>query len=98
MPLGENEHDDPTLPGELCYRDNAGAVCRCWNWRDGARTALTDTSKNAFLVIECVEPERIEDCQAAIDELADLVERYLGATITVKQLITSESRSAVISA
>lgn len=47
---------------------------------------------------ECVEPERIEDCQAAIDELADLVEQYLGATITVKQLITSESRSAVISA
>lgn len=98
LPLGENEHDDPTLPGELCYRDNAGAVCRCWNWRDGARTALTDTSKNAFLVIECVEPDRIEDCQAAINELADFVERYLGATITVKQLITSESRSAVISA
>lgn len=98
LPLGENAHDDPTLPGELCYRDNAGAVCRCWNWRDGARTALTDTSKNAFLIIECVEPERIEDCQAAIDELADLVERYLGATIAVKQLITSESRSAVISA
>ena len=69
LPLGENEHDDPTLPGELCYRDDAGAVCRCWNWRDGVRTALTDDSKNAFLIIECVEPERVEDCQAAIDEL-----------------------------
>lgn len=98
LPLGENESDDPTLPGELCYRDDAGAVCRCWNWRDGVRTALTDTSKNAFLIIECVEPERVEDCQAAIDELASLVERYLGATITVKELITSDARSAVISA
>lgn len=98
LPLGENEHDDPTLPGELCYRDDAGAVCRCWNWRDGVRTALTDTSRNAFLIIECVEPERVGDCQAAIDELASLVERYLGATITVKELITSDSRSAVISA
>lgn len=98
LPLGENEHDDPTLPGELCYRDDAGAVCRCWNWRDGVRTALTDTSRNAFLIIECVEPERVEDCQAAIDELASLVERYLGATITVKELITSDVRSAVISA
>ena len=98
LPLGENEHDDPTLPGELCYRDDAGAVCRCWNWRDGVRTALTDTSKNAFLIIECVEPERVEDCQAAIDELASLVERYLGATITVKELITFDARSAVISA
>ena len=40
----------------------------------------------------------MEDCQAAIDELASLVERYLGATITVKELITFDARSAVISA
>ena len=33
LPLGE-ETDDPTLPGELAYIDDAGAVCRCWNWRD----------------------------------------------------------------
>ena len=66
--------------------------------RDGVRTALTDDSKNAFLIIECVEPERVEDCQAAIDELAELVERYLGATIKTKELITSEHREAVIAA
>ena len=79
-PLGEEE-DDPTLPGELSYHDDAGAVCRCWNWRDGQRTALTDDSQNAFLIIECVDPERKEDLQAAISEFAQLMERYLGATI-----------------
>ena len=42
-PLGE-ETDDLTLPGELAYIDDAGAVCRCWNWRDGVRTALSDDS------------------------------------------------------
>ncbi|OUP08441.1 B3/4 domain-containing protein [Collinsella sp. An2] len=96
LPLGEQETDDPTLPGELCYRDDAGAVCRCWNWRDGVRTALTDDSRNAFLAIECVEPERVGDCQAAIDELAELVERYLGASIAVKQLVTSDNREIEI--
>ena len=96
LPLGDNESDDPTLPGELCYRDDAGAVCRCWNWRDGVRTALTDDSKNAFLIIECVEPERAADCEAAINKLAELVERYLGATIRTKALITSEQRSVAI--
>ena len=45
-------------PGELAYIDDAGAVCRCWNWRDGVRTALSDDSADAFLAIECVEPER----------------------------------------
>ena len=60
------------LPGELCYCDDAGAVCRCWNWRDGVRTALAADSKNAFLIIECVEPERVEDCRAQSMSLRSL--------------------------
>ena len=62
-----------------------------WNWRDGVRTALSDDSADAFLAIECVEPERMEDCQAAIDRLADLLERYLGATVVVKTLVTRDN-------
>lgn len=96
LPLGEGGHDDPTLPGEVCYRDDAGAVCRCLNWRDGVRTALADDSRNAFLAIECVEPERIADCQAAIDELSELTERYLGATTRVKALVTAEHPEVAI--
>ncbi|MCF2621986.1 B3/B4 domain-containing protein [Collinsella tanakaei] len=96
LPLGSDESEDSTLPGELCYLDDAGAVCRCWNWRDGVRTALRDDSRNAFLIIECVEPERIEQCVEAIDELAELVERYLGATIEAKQLLCGPVREVVI--
>lgn len=29
VPLGEDGAEDPTLPGELCYLDDEGAVCRC---------------------------------------------------------------------
>ncbi len=96
LPLGSDGSEDPTLPGELCYLDDAGAVCRCWNWRDGVRTALRDDSRNAFLIIECVEPERVEQCAQAIDELAELVERYLGATIEAKQLLCGQVREVVI--
>ena len=66
-------------------------MCRCWNWRDGVRTALSDDSADAFLAIECVEPERMGDCQAAIDRLAELLERYLGATVVVKTLVTRDN-------
>lgn len=97
-PLGEHAENDPTLPGELAYLDDAGAVCRCWNWRDGVRTALTDTTRNAFLIVECVDPNRTEDCRAATDELAALVERHLGATIAVKELVTADNREVVIEA
>lgn len=98
LPLGEGAEDDPTLPGELAYLDDAGAVCRCWNWRDGVRTALTDDTRNAFLIVECVDPDRLEDCRAATDELASLVEQHLGATIAVKDLVTNGHREVVIEA
>ena len=47
--------------------------------------------KSPFLAIECVEPERMGDCQAAIDRLAELLERYLGATVVVKTLVTRDN-------
>ncbi|WP_261790128.1 phenylalanine--tRNA ligase beta subunit-related protein [Fusobacterium polymorphum] len=34
IPLGSEEEDN-TLANELCYIDSEGAVCRCFNWRDG---------------------------------------------------------------
>lgn len=93
--LGENE-DDPTLPDELCYRDDAGAVCRCWNWRDGQRTALTDDSESAFLIIECVDPSRIDDLRAALDEFSQLIERYLGASIEAHAIVDRSNPEVVI--
>ena len=94
-PLGEDE-DDPTLPGEICYHDDEGAICRCLNWRDGVRTALSDDSQNAFLVIECVDENRVDDLRAAVDEFAQLMVRYLGATIEAKEIITRENPEMVI--
>lgn len=95
LPIGEDE-EDPTLPGELCYRDDEGAVCRCWNWRDGQRSALTDDSKNAILVMECVDPMRVKDLETALDEFAALMERYLGAEIVVRTIIDREHPEVAI--
>ena len=94
-PLGEDE-DAPTLEGELCYCDDAGAICRCWNWRDGERTALKDGTQKAFLIIESVDPARADDLQAATDQLADLAKRYLGAQIFAKGIVTRENPAMVI--
>jgi len=95
LALGDEE-EAPTLEGELCYRDNAGAICRCWNWRDGVRTALSDDSEKAFLIIESVDPARSADLQAAIDELAKMMSEYLGANIFAKEIITRENPTMVI--
>ncbi|GAA3261041.1 hypothetical protein LMG8520_0857 [Lactococcus lactis subsp. lactis] len=89
LALGDDEADNALL-GEICYLDDEGAVCRSWNWRDGQRTMLTEQTKNAFLIIESVDPERGEVLNAATQKLAELSEKYLGGTAQVL-LVTKEN-------
>lgn len=95
LPIGEEENA-PTLPGELCYYDEEGAVCRCFNWRDGQRTELTDDSRNAILVIECVDGARLPELHAALDEFADLMRRFLGAEVAAKGIVTKDNPEMTI--
>ncbi|MDO4719586.1 MAG: B3/4 domain-containing protein [Peptostreptococcaceae bacterium] len=76
--IGESENS-PTLEGELCYRDDAGAVCRCFNWRDGERTMITEKTKRAFVVIECIEKEQEENQRQALELILQYSRQHLGA-------------------
>ena len=95
MALGDEENN-PTLPGELCYLDDIGAVCRCWNWRDGKRTMLTGNTKNAFMIIESVDPGRHGDLVEALDLMEENAVKYLGAKALVKTILTKENREVMI--
>ena len=53
--LGEKEPRAPRT-GEIIYKDEVGAICRRWNWKEADRTKLTPETKNAFLVIEALPP------------------------------------------
>lgn len=83
LALGDEEINF-TLPGEICYLDDEGAVCRCWNWRDGQRTMLTEDTKNAIAVIESVDPLRQKDLEAALDTLADRIEKFMIGKVNSK--------------
>ncbi|HWQ77927.1 MAG TPA: B3/4 domain-containing protein [Anaerovoracaceae bacterium] len=85
VPLGEEENSPP-YAGEIVYKDEAGAVCRCWNWREALRTILTENTRNAFLCIELAGAERLDDLKAALDELAALVSENLGGEVRVQVL------------
>jgi DNA/RNA-binding domain of Phe-tRNA-synthetase-like protein len=86
LALGDTE-PDPTLPGELCYLDDLGGVCRCWNWRDGQRTMLTKNTEKAIAVIESVNSTRHSDLLDALNELAAWAEETGVATVTVKKIV-----------
>lgn len=92
--LGSDE-DAPPLVGEIVYKDDAGAICRSWNWRESVRTMLTEQSRNAFLCIELVDNDRQEDFEQALFELARLTASHLGGTVEVHILDRQNPRVAL---
>lgn len=95
LPIGEAV-PEPPLKGEVAYRDDAGVVCRCWNWRDGQRTQVNDDTTNEFVTMECVEEDRLEDLQKALDELAELLPKYLGAQVMARAIVDRDHPEVVL--
>lgn len=95
LPIGETEQKPP-LAGELAYYDEAGVVCRCWNWRDGQRTQVTENTTCEFIAMECVDSERTKELSCALDELAELLERYMGAKIVAKEIVTCRTPELIV--
>ena len=85
IPLGSDENTPP-YEGEVVYKDNGGAICRCWNWREAVRTMLTEDTKNAFLCIELVDESRFEEFENALNELSKLVQENLGGECKISIL------------
>lgn len=79
IPLGEEENDSPDK-GEVIYKDDAGVICRRWNWREGERTKITSETKNAIVVIESVASISIKK---AVQELNSLIKKYCGGETKV---------------
>ncbi|KRL19968.1 B3/B4 domain-containing protein [Lentilactobacillus kisonensis] len=95
LPYGETE-DMPALSGEVCYLDNKGAVCRCFNWRESQRTELTEATTNPILVIESINREQAKRADSAIIELQKLCDDFFKVEGTL-QKVTADNRAVVIS-
>jgi len=80
--LGTDE-SAPPYEGEIVYKDDGGAICRCWNWRESVRTMLTEDTKDAFLCIESIDEGRSIDFANALEELAKNVQENLGGTCKI---------------
>ncbi|WP_143317758.1 B3/4 domain-containing protein [Clostridium sp. HBUAS56017] len=79
IPLGTDENSPP-YEGEIVYKDDNGAICRCFNWREAVRTMLTENTSNAFLCIELVDESRLTEFENALNDLSKSVQDNLGGT------------------
>ena len=83
--LGEPE-SRPPKPGEVIYRDRAGAICRRWNWKEADRTKLTAATRNALVVVEALPPVAPEAVASAIEQIARRVRDICGGTVGTAML------------
>jgi lysyl-tRNA synthetase class 2 len=79
--LGAKIAEAPAV-GEVIYKDEQGAFCRKWNWREADRTKLTAKTRNALLVLEALPPFTKAMLESALYELAENIKKYCGGTVT----------------
>jgi DNA/RNA-binding domain of Phe-tRNA-synthetase-like protein len=79
--LGEPEARPP-YPGEVIYKDDLGAICRRWNWKEADRTKLNSQTRRAILVLEGLPPVGAGEIEEATAALAAMIHAQCGGTIT----------------
>ncbi len=80
--LGSSENEAPE-PGEVIYFDDKSlnVMCRRWNWRNSATTAITTKTDRIVINIDGIGPVPTEVLLAARDELAELLTKECGAKV-----------------
>ncbi|MEK6887978.1 MAG: phenylalanine--tRNA ligase beta subunit-related protein [Candidatus Aenigmatarchaeota archaeon] len=79
IPLGSDKEDNP-YKGEVIYcDDNKNTLCRRWNWRESDKTKMTESTKNAIIVIEGFN----SNVELALKELSDLIKKFCNARTEV---------------
>lgn len=74
-------------PGEVVWADDLAVTCRRWNWRQCARTALTEKVENAFFVLDALAPYSDDDLEAAAAALRDgLLQLSPGCSIETRRV------------
>ncbi|MBF8186758.1 cytoplasmic protein [Nonomuraea sp. K274] len=76
-------------PGEVIWRDDTGVTCRRWNWRQVARTRLTEETTNAIFLLERLEPMSLDELKIAGEELADLLSELSPQVRIASRLVSS---------
>lgn len=55
--------------GEIIWRDERGATCRRWNWRQGVRTRITADSTSLWFILERLEAMPLDALNEAGEDL-----------------------------
>lgn len=84
LDMGAAQGDDPNDPpkdGEVVYADENHVLCRRWNWRQDARSAVTAQTRRAIVTVQA---NGWGDLGAAVEDLTGWIGRELGGRCAVE--------------
>lgn len=76
-------------PGEVAWRDDAGITCRRWNWRQCARTRITEETRDGLFLLERLAPMTLDELRAAGGDLVALLTADAPAAEVASRLIAA---------
>ena len=82
--------NDPPKDGEVVYADSRHVLCRRWNWRQDARTAVSLDTRRAVLT---VQSNGAGDVAEAAARLSALMARECGAASRIEILDASRRQA-----
>lgn len=82
--------NDPPKPGEVVYADAAKVLCRRWNWRQDARSAVTPTTRRVVLT---AQSNGHGDVERAAARLVEAIARVCGGS--ARMLVAERGRATV---
>ncbi|MFK7802170.1 MAG: B3/4 domain-containing protein [Anaerolineae bacterium] len=92
--LGEREARPPYAK-EVIYADDIGAICRRWNWKEADRTKLTADTTDAILVLEILPPVACNTLDAAMADLATLIQQFCGGAVQLQSAVLNTTNRSI---
>ncbi|MDP2624812.1 MAG: lysine--tRNA ligase [Candidatus Peregrinibacteria bacterium] len=81
----------PIMPGELCYFDGSGIVmARDFNYLDSEITKVDEDTINLLLNVDGNAACSLEDVEACLAELEELLQKYCGGTLGERVMIDAK--------
>lgn len=88
---GEGEQTTNPNPQEVVWADTQGVTVRRWNWRQCARTQITEQTTNAYFVLDRLPPYPTEHLMAAGEELIAHLQR-LGQEVNIESVLMRQEQ------
>ncbi len=82
--------------GEIIWRDDVGVTCRRWNWRQGPRTRIDETTNNFWFVLEALPPFDADIVKSATTALIEGIQKMSPDAKCSATLINKQSEEEVI--